>query len=370
MADTALPQARPDAEIILCVSAKEGLVAIPVGEKYSYGHTALRSTGAFEKQKAGVHVLRDLSTMRDAMSSLVQAAKLYRVALTTSPRPYLGDYAQELASCLPGSWTATFEVYAHPVWQEDWIPLLWDNGELTEAMERCRIPYGAVLTSSTGAELLLIEQPGAPGGYLLGACASSTFDDNYDNPFAPPAIALPAYPRLAAAQVTSRFLPAYERAVHERLLTEVENGHRQLEDFRQSGGLDGGAVHGSRLGHTADHGAQSSAAVLRRLRPHAAHLLVRTLEAAAPSQEDRAALDRLAALLGTERGERPASVFRTPAPLPPASADDVRRWLANAPVLLKHARAALPPAAETGSRKALASAPRALAAPTTSGRGR
>ncbi|MGW6395516.1 hypothetical protein ACWFR1_34610 [Streptomyces sp. NPDC055103] len=156
MAGTALPQARPDAEIILCVSAKEGLVAIPVGDKYSHGHTALRSTGAFEKQKAGFHVLRDLTTMRDVMPALAQAAKLYRVALTTSSNPYLGDYAQKLARCLPGDWTAKVEIYAHPVWQEDWLPLLWDSGQLTEVMERCRVPYGAVLTSSTGAELLLI----------------------------------------------------------------------------------------------------------------------------------------------------------------------------------------------------------------------
>lgn len=353
MADTALPQARPDAEIILCTSTKEGLVAIPVGEKYSHGHTALRSTGAFEKQKAGVHVLRDLAAMRDVMSSLVQAAKLYRVALTTSPRPYLGDYAQELARCLPGAWRATVEVYAHPVWQEDWLPLLWDSGALTEAMERCRVPYGAVLTGSTGAELLLIEQPGGTGRYLLGACASSTFDDNYDNPFAPPGIVLPSYPRLAAAQVTTTFLPAYERAVHERLLAEVESGHGRLEDLRRSA--------------VGAH-AEESKAVLRRLLPHAAHLLDRTLGVADPSPEDGAALDRLTTLLPA-RVDRP-SVFRVPPPLPLASADDVHRWLADGPVLLRYARAALPPPSAADSRRALASPPRALTAPTASGRSR
>ncbi|MGW6536739.1 hypothetical protein ACWGBV_01270 [Streptomyces sp. NPDC055051] len=354
MAGTALPQARPDAEIILCVSAKEGLVAIPVGEKYSHGHTALRSTGAFEKQKAGFHVLRDLSTMRDVMPALAQAAKLYRVALTTSSNPYLGDYAQKLAHCLPGNWTATVEVYAHPVWQEDWLPLLWDSGQLTEAMERCRVPYGAVLTSSTGAELLLIEQPGAAGRYLLGACASSTFDDNYENPFAPPAIGLPKYPKLAAAQVTTSFLPRYEHAVHKRLLAEVESGHGRLEDLRRSAG---------------DGHAESSTAVLRRLRPHAAHLLDRVSWATTPDRADAEALDRLTALLRPGRGDRP-SVFRAPAPLPPASADDVRRWLADAPVLLKHARATLSPPSAADSRRALASAPRAPSAPTASGRGR
>ncbi|MFJ4338620.1 hypothetical protein [Streptomyces sp. NPDC088915] len=354
MTDTALPQARPDAEIILSVSATEGLVAIPVGEKYSYGHTALRSTRAFEKQKAGVHVLRDLSTMRDMMPSLAQAAKLYRVALTTSSRPYLGDYAQKLARCLPGTWTTTVEVYAHPVWQEDWLPLLWDSGQLTEAMEHCRVPYGAVLTSSAGAELLLIEQPGTPDRYLLGACASSTFDDNYDNPFAPPAIGLPKYPRLAAAQVTTSFLPRYEHAVHKRLLAAVESGHGRLEDLRRSAG---------------DGHAESSKAVLRQLRPHAAHLLDRIWWATTPDRADAEALDRLHALLRPGRGDRP-SVFRAPAPLPSASADDVRRWIADAPVLLKHARAALPPPPATDSRRALPPSPQALTAPSTSGRSR
>ncbi|MGW7303978.1 hypothetical protein ACWGI1_00180 [Streptomyces sp. NPDC054835] len=348
MTHAQLPQVRPDAEIILCVSAKAGLVAIPVGEKYPYGHTVLRATRAFDRQKEGSYILRDLSAMPDVMPALIQTAKLHRVTLTTSPRPYLGDFARELVDRLPGAWTTKFEVYAHPVWQEDWMPLLWDSGELAEAMEHCRVPYGTVLTSATGAELLLIEQPGGAGRYLLGACASSTFDDNYRNPYAPSAITLPAYAQLAADQVTSTFLPRYERAVHERLLAEVERGHEHLVELR----------------HAADPSTETATAVLRRLRPHAAHLLDRTCRAVAPGPTEGEALDRLATLLNPARTSpaRPSSVLRVPAPLPPASAADVHRWLADAPVLLKHARAALPPGPGTGARKALLPTPLAIAA--------
>ncbi|MFF0428016.1 MULTISPECIES: hypothetical protein [unclassified Streptomyces] len=42
MAGTALPQARPDAGITLSISAEEGLVASPGGEKHSRGHAVLR----------------------------------------------------------------------------------------------------------------------------------------------------------------------------------------------------------------------------------------------------------------------------------------------------------------------------------------
>ncbi|KUH38572.1 MULTISPECIES: hypothetical protein [Streptomyces] len=348
-------QRRPDAEIILSTSASVGLVAIPVGEQYRWADTALLVTNGFERHNNGVHVLRELKAMPQVMPALARAARQHRVVLTASPRPYLGDYAHELVTHLPGTWRAKVEVYAHPVWQEDWMPLLWDSGELTEAMEHRRIPYGAVLSDGAGTELLLIEHPGSARAYLLGACATSTFDDNYQNPYAPKSVTLPAFARLATSQVATEFLPAYERALHERLLAAVEAGHARLHEIHRSQG--GGDVTSQNL--------EGATTIFRRLRPHAAHLLDRARRAPVSNPEDSVVLDRLRSLLnpaGTSGNPRP-SVFVPPRPLTPASADEVDQWLADGPTLLKHARTARPSAPVSGVLPALAPAPRSLAAP-------
>lgn len=349
-------QRRLDAEIILSTSASAGLVAIPVGEQYRWADTALLITNGFERHKNGVHVLRELKAMPQVMPALARAAQQHHVVLTASPRPYLGDYAHELAAHLPGTWTVKIEVYAHPVWQEDWMPLLWDSGELTEAMEHRRVPYGAVLSNGAGQELLLIERPGSASGYVLGACASSTFDDNYQNPYAPTSVTLPTFPRLAALQVATAFLPAYELALHERLLAAVEAGHARLEEIRASGGSD-----------LARQYAEESTTVFRRLRPHAAELLDRTRRAVVAGPEVSVVLDRLHGLLnpaGTTGDPRP-SMFVPPRPLMPASAEEVGQWLTDGPLLLKHARTARPSAPVSGPRPALAPPPRSLAAPVS-----
>ncbi|MFG3038072.1 hypothetical protein ACGFYZ_14295 [Streptomyces sp. NPDC048330] len=321
-----------------------------------------------------MHVLRDLKSVPQVMSGLMLSARRHRVVLTSSSRPYLADYAHELAQRLPGTWTARIEIYAHPVWQADWMDLLWDSGQLGEAMEHRRVPYGAVLSNGAGTELLLIERPGGTDGYLLGACASSDFDDNYQNPFAPRSATLPSSSHRAAVQVATEFLPSYELALHMCLLAVVEAGHDRLQELHAdrygeveeaSRSDDDTATVQSRLVRVVAQYDEESANVFRRLRPHAAHLLDRTRTAVAPGSEDGAALDRLGSLLNLAQNvpaPRP-SAFTPPQRLVPASADEVRRWCADAPVLLKHARTALPTAPTAGSPRALDSPPRALDSP-------
>ncbi|MFM9582506.1 hypothetical protein [Streptomyces caniscabiei] len=55
-------------------------------------------------------------------------------ATDVSPRPFLGDIAARITAQLPGTWTVQVEIYAHPVWQGDLLPWLWDRGELVRTV--------------------------------------------------------------------------------------------------------------------------------------------------------------------------------------------------------------------------------------------
>lgn len=139
-----------------------------------------------------------------------------------SSRPYLGDVGAEIAAHLPGRWTSELEVYSHPFWQGDLVPLLWDAGELSGAVCDERVPYAVVLKEPSGTELLLIERP-AHQDYLVGALMTKDYERNYDAPFAPASIALGSSPGAAARDIAHRFLPAYRRALHQRRLATVSS---------------------------------------------------------------------------------------------------------------------------------------------------
>ncbi|BAU88015.1 hypothetical protein SLA_7149 [Streptomyces laurentii] len=355
-------QSPPAAEIILSASASQGLVAIPVGEKYQWADTALRLTAGFERHETGIHTLRDITALQAVMPKLLRTARRHRAVVTAGTRPYIGDYATALAARLPGTWTANVEICAHPVWQGDWLPLLWDSGELVQAVEHRRVTCMAVLDNGTGTELLLIERPDHAEGHLLGAFASSTFDDSYENVFAPRSVVLVASPERAASLVAGQFLPAYERAVHARLLDAVEAGHTGIEQVRTARSdarqdalvrLDGQDV-------------KDPANLFWRLRPHAAQLLDRTRASVAPGHPDTAALGRLHSLLNPPGYAARSSVLRVPPPPAPVTADDVRRWRADATVLLHHARLAMPPGPSAGASPVLVAPLRALPAPPAS----
>ncbi|WSQ12906.1 hypothetical protein OG604_36920 [Streptomyces sp. NBC_01231] len=215
-----MPPKHP-AEITLAYSRAAGLVAIAHGEQYRWAHTALERAG-FTKRGDGSYRAPD-SDVRTAAAKLLPLAHRHRTAVDVSARPFLGDIADRIAALLPGTWTAQVEIYAHPVWQGDLLPWLWDRGELVQTVEHQRMPYAATLTSDTGIELLLAERGPDPHlGYLVGALASHReFDDSYDNPYAPSSITLPAQPDPAAKTITDAFLPAFHRALHARRLDAV-----------------------------------------------------------------------------------------------------------------------------------------------------
>lgn len=373
MDDRTTLRSRGLAQIILAVSPADGVVAVPVGEQYSWANTALQLTPGFERRPDGTYALRDVDTAAPILRALADTARRHRVHLFGGPRPYLGDYAAALADGLPGEWTVKVEVYAHPVWQEDLVPLLWDSGELIDSVEHIRIPYAAQLTNGTGIGLLLVERPGSADEYLLGAFASVTFDDNYADPHAPSSVVLPSDAAHAADLVTGTFLPAYEQAVHERLLAAVEAAHGRLEELHatwtaiQNSGRygDGTLLDPATLGHTEQQYLEESSVEWRRLRPHAAQLLSRVLPVA--GAEDFGALDRLHQLLHPDAAVStwPAAPS-SPAALPPGTAETLHRWRTDAPALLRQARATRPAGPAATVRPALPTA--GTAAPAIPGR--
>lgn len=211
MDDRTTPRPRGLAQIILALSPADGLVAVPVGEQYRWANTALQLTPGFERRPDGTYALRDVDSAKPNLLALAENARRHRVLLFGGARPYLGDYATALADGLPGTWTVKVEVYAHPVWQEDLVPLLWDTGELIDSVEHGRIPYAAQLTNGAGIELLLVERLGSAHEYLLGAFASASFDDNYADPHAPRSVVLPSE-AAHAMRPGHRHIPARVRA--------------------------------------------------------------------------------------------------------------------------------------------------------------
>ncbi|MEV7277609.1 hypothetical protein [Streptomyces sp. NPDC093111] len=212
-----------DAHIVLTYGRDAGIVAIAGGERYRWAHTALEESG-FHRDEAGIYRLPgdDEAAARATVAGLIRCAERHRTSVSTSSRPYIGDAARDIARLLPGRWDAAVEIYSHPVWQEDLAAWLWDSGELTRAVQSTRILYAATLTESvSGTTLLLAERPGHQHDYLLGAFPPKPFGEGHGDRHAPASIILPPFPGRAAKAITERFLPAYDRAVHDRRTATV-----------------------------------------------------------------------------------------------------------------------------------------------------
>ncbi|MEU8954965.1 hypothetical protein AB0C93_11740 [Streptomyces sp. NPDC048518] len=304
----------PHTQIILSTSRANGLVAVPYGEEHLRGAHALEEAG-FQRIPGGAFAvpLTDGAATRQMASALVHRAHEHGATITTSLRPFLGDFGEDLAARLPGTWSARLELYYNPLVQEDLIGSLWDSGDLLQAVLHEAVPGAVVLTNGTGTELALIERPGHGGGYLLGAFATEEFEDNWEEPNAPRSIALPGEPDLAARAVTTTFLPAYSRALHHRRLDTVLRAleriraeYETLQTIKASGRYsDGVPLADARMipemeRTFADYAWLSFRDVLE----YAPVLLSRCRPAATPWPHDAAALDRLRAALADSQGTR------------------------------------------------------------------
>ncbi|MFD5972793.1 hypothetical protein [Streptomyces bacillaris] len=290
-----------EAQIILSHSRESGIVAIASSEQYPWAHTALTESG-FQRADDGVWHLPADGTQTTVVD-LVTCAKRHRTSVHTSSRRYIGDAARDLARLLPGQWHASVEIYAHPAWQEDLVPWIWDSGELGRAFQSERIPYAAVLTDAAqGTTLLFVERPGHHLGYLVGAFSPEGLEGGYGDPHAPPSIVLPPFPGRAAQALTDRYLPAYEQAVHARqtaaiagVLADIRSEHDAWQAMNASGSYsDATPLSAAALGASTelflDHAWRRFLTVV----DHAPTLLDRCRPANSPWPDDASALSRLA----------------------------------------------------------------------------
>ncbi|MFJ2739670.1 hypothetical protein ACIO3O_08375 [Streptomyces sp. NPDC087440] len=221
-----------EAHIDLSYSRDAGVVAISSGPQHPWAATALREAGFRSRQDGTYHVPgRDPDVSRSALANLVECAARHRTSVSTNSRRYIGDAARDIAERLPGRWRAEVEVYSHPVWQEDLVHWLWDNGDLGRIAQTERIAYAASLTDmAEGTTLLLVEHPGKEFGYLVGALASRPFNGGHDDPHAPSSVAVGPFPGRSAKAIADHYLPGYHRALHARRTDAVATALTHIRD--------------------------------------------------------------------------------------------------------------------------------------------
>ncbi|WP_326613520.1 hypothetical protein OG949_35130 [Streptomyces scopuliridis] len=356
--------------ITLSYSPTSGIVAVAHGEEYQWAQTALVAC-TFRRRESGVYVLPadDLDTARRAVNALFAVAERHRTTITASSRLFLHDIARNLAGQLGAGWTAELEIYAHPVWQEDLAPWIWDAGDLSHTVQNTRVPCAARLHNGD-ITLLMVERPGHDHGYVLGAFAPEPFDDNYDDPHAPAAVVLPATAGLAARIVEGRFLPAYQRALHQRRLAAVTRAldrvreeHQILTMIRESGRYtDGVPLAPQALPRLEGDFAEQAWLNFAEVLTHAPALLERCSTTAVPGSDDADTVTRLRETLADSRPafdewhHRLNDVVHTPAALRSESAEESRlrlaaqvtpaieMWLTRSSAFARIAQAATPAA--------------------------
>ncbi|MCC2275568.1 hypothetical protein LKL35_09055 [Streptomyces sp. ET3-23] len=359
-----------DAQIILAYSRDAGIVAMVSGTKYEAARTALEASG-FQRGDAGVYRLQagDSDASRATVAGLVRSAEAHGVAVTTSSRRFIGDAARDIARGLPGQWDTEIELYCHPVWQEDLVPWLWDSGELGRAVQSERIPYAATLTNTASdTTLLLIERPGHQHHYLVGAFAPEPFGEGYGDPHAPRSIVLPPFPGRAAREISDRYLPAYDRAVHTRRLTAVAGA---LDRIRTEHDTWSAMAASNRYSDATPLGIDALGAATAQFLDsawrdfltvvdHAPALLDRCRPTATPWPGDTEALAQLADALGDAEAVREELAFGSPLARQERTARTwpaITTWLTHSEPFLRQARAATP---HPRSALAVAAPPRAL----------
>ncbi|MFE5934222.1 hypothetical protein ACFQ69_02490 [Streptomyces sp. NPDC056470] len=341
------------AQITLAYSQDAGIVAIAGGEQYRWAHTALEESG-FLRGNAGVYRLptKDGDTSRAAVADLLLSAERHRTNVTVSSRRFIGDVARDIARLLPGRWDTTVEIYAHPVWQGDLVPWLWDSGELSRAVQTSRVPYAATLTDSeSGTALLLVERPSHQLDYLVGAFAPMPLNDGYGDEHAPRDIVLPSSPGRAAQAISDRLLPAYERAVNARRAATVASAlsriRAKLDTWKAAlattGYGDANPIAIDQVGETTAEFLEDAWLEFLTVLDLAPGLLDQCRPADSPWPEDAEALGHLADAL-TE-AESIHEDLSDASPLSRRSMNarmwpSVESWLAHGTVFLRQARAA------------------------------
>ncbi|AJT68671.1 hypothetical protein T261_7069 [Streptomyces lydicus] len=157
---------------------------------------------------------------------------------TSTPRAReradLALFAKALAARLPGSWTAATREHAD---LSDQFPLrgrVWGFGPARWALSEFVLQRDAVLTSESGAELVVVDRPLRRREFLVAALAPRGINVA-DTVEVPDGIVVIADPARAVSPAVDRLLPRYEQAVHqariEHLAESVAAGERALAEW-------------------------------------------------------------------------------------------------------------------------------------------
>ncbi|WP_407835914.1 hypothetical protein ACE1OC_04830 [Streptomyces sp. DSM 116496] len=130
-------------------------------------------------------------------------------------RSDLAAFADGLAARLPDTWTSTYTRHAAYHDQIATTSTVWDMGAVGYATSNFVLGHQAVLTRTDGARLLLFDRPRFRHQFMIGALEPDAHHDAFHQVDEPNGITIPADPARAAAQVTRRLLPRYEKALRQ-----------------------------------------------------------------------------------------------------------------------------------------------------------
>ncbi|AJT62521.1 hypothetical protein T261_0832 [Streptomyces lydicus] len=290
----------------------------------------------FTKDHEGVrHLAVRHPEVRERLTYLHQTARDWRVTVTTSERPYLGDVASVIAQGLPGRWEAEIEHYPEEQNPGALLDFLWDSGPYTANLENHRVPCAAILRDGAGTELLLLERP-RDGHYLVAALLPDGDHVNVTAP-GPRSIAEPNA-HFAASAVSARLLPEYERALHLSRLREVEEDLRWAHETFEPGTV--GMPY-----------PQDLDAALDRFLTHAPHLIAASRRPGAKpmTPQETAVLDRFETVLDAVRSDATGARVG-----PVGEADAMSVWLSEGEDLIELVSAANPAATAESARPGVA----------------
>lgn len=149
-------------------------------------------------------------------------------------RADLAGFAEALADRLPGTWSVGTREDAGAEEQFGVAQLLWDDGEVSRAYGQFPLRE-ALLTSSDGDDLLVIDRPQRAHQFLVGALLPRQ-PMRVGSVEAPHGIVVGDDPAQAAHAVATRLLPRYHHAVHhvrtELLAFALHQGHQAVSDWK------------------------------------------------------------------------------------------------------------------------------------------
>ncbi|MFE9407421.1 hypothetical protein ACFYN0_01255 [Streptomyces sp. NPDC006704] len=132
-----------------------------------------------------------------------------------APRTDLAAFATAVAHRLPGTWTSEYHHHAAYADQFPTVERLWDHGHVNHIVSEYVLGHDAVLNGPDDQQLYLADRPLYPHQFVAAPLEPGSSDiksHHFVGVVEPNGIAVPNDPVRAAAHITQRVLPRYERA--------------------------------------------------------------------------------------------------------------------------------------------------------------